>query len=220
MDKNVPYVLTISRQFGSGGAYLGQRLATRLNILYLDREILQRAAKELGVPETVLEHRDEKVTPRWKFSLQAMTVATSWIYTPPSLDWVVDKTLYDAESEIIRNIAQERSAVIIGRGGYYILRQHPRCLNISLHASIEFRQLRVQELYQLTAPQALKLIHSTDKERARYLHALTGHDCQDVCQYHVSLDTSVVGLEKAEDIILATLQARFGDIVPECEMEI
>lgn len=216
MDKNVPYVLTISRQFGSGGAYLGQRLATRLNILYLDREILQRSAKELGVPETVLEHRDEKVTPRWKFSLQAMTVATSWIYTPPSLDWVADETLYNTESDIIRHIAQKCSAVIIGRGGHYVLHQHPRCLSILLHANIDFRQQRVQELYQVSAQKALKLIDSIDQERARYLRKLTGHDWTDVRQYHLSLDTSLVGLDKAEDVILATLHARFGNIIPVC----
>ena len=108
MVKNAPYVLTISRQFGSGGAYLGSQLATRLNILYLDREILQRAARELGVPESVLESRDEKVPSRLKSSLQAMAIAGSWMYTPPSLDWVADETLYNAESDIIRRIAQER----------------------------------------------------------------------------------------------------------------
>lgn len=216
MAKSSPYVLTISRQFGSGGSYLGSRLAAQLNILYLDREILQRAAQELGIPEIALQQRDEKVTPLWKSLLQSTVYATSWIYTPPSLDWATDETLYNTESAIIIRIAEQSSAVIVGRAGYYVLRSHPRCLSIFLHAHIDFRQQRIQELYHVTAPEALKLISSIDQERERYLRKLTGQSCLDACQYHLSLDTSVVGLDKAEDIIHTAINARFGNIETNC----
>jgi cytidylate kinase len=125
-----------------------------------------------------------------------------------------DRELYSTESNIITRIAQQRSVIIVGRGGYYVLRQHPRCLSILLHADITFRQRRVQELYNVSAKKALKLIESIDKEREHYLRALTGQNCMDARHYHLSIDTSVVGLEEAEEIILAAFRARFGDIGP------
>lgn len=159
--------------------------------------------------------RDERVTSRWQSVLQSIAYSNSWSYVPPPLDILNDEKLYSVESDIITRISNQRTAVIVGRGGHYVLRQHPRCLSIFLHADIAFRQKRVQEIYHVSAEQALKLIHSVDHERARYLRALTGRDGLDARQYHLSLDTGAVGLDKAEAIILETLRARFGDIEPE-----
>ena len=178
----------------------------------MDHEIVRQAAQELKIPEEHLVFRDEKVTSRWQAILRSISNPTEWSYVPPPLDILNDEAIYNVESDIITRIANQRTAVIVGRGGYYVLRQHPRCLNVFLHANIKFRQQRVQELYHVSAQEALKLISSIDRERARYLRAFTGQDCLDACQYHLSLDTSVMELDKAEVIILETLQARFGDI--------
>jgi cytidylate kinase len=140
--------------------------------------------------------------------------STSWAYDPPPLDTLNDKNLYKVESDIITRIANQRNAIIVGRGGYYVLRQHPRCLSIFLHADIDFRQRRVQELYHVSPQEALKLISSIDHDRGSYLRALTGQDWLDARQYHLSLDTGVLGLDKAEDIILDTFRARFNDVIP------
>ena len=212
MTDAIHHVITISRQLGSGGAYLGQRLAFRLNALYLDHEIVRQAAEELNIPEENLAVRDEKVTSRWQAILQSFVDTTSLSYDPPPLDTLNDKNLYKVESDIITRIANQRSAVIVGRGGHYVLRQHPGCLSVFLHADIDFRQKRVQELYNVSPKEALKLINSIDQDRGYYLKALTGQDWLDARQYHLSLDTGVLGLDKAEDIILKTLQARFGDV--------
>ena len=214
MTEAVPYVITISRQLGSGGAFLGQRLAFRLNALYLDHEIVRQAAQELKIPEENLVVRDEKVTSRWQSVLQSFVDSTSWAYDPPPLDTLNDKNLYKVESDIITRIANQRNAIIVGRGGYYVLRQHPRCLSIFLHADIDFRQRRVQELYHVSPQEALKLISSIDHDRGSYLRALTGQDWLDARQYHLSLDTGVLGLDKDEDIILDTFRARFNDVIP------
>ena len=211
MKQDWPYVITISRQLGSGGAYLGQRLAFRLNALYLDHEIVCQAAQELKMPEEHMVFRDEKVTSRWQTILNSIAGSSSWLYSPPPLDTLDDKEFYNAESEIISRMAGQRTSVVVGRGGYYVLRQHPRCLHVFLHADTDFRQRRVQELYHVSAQQALKLIDSIDHQRTDYLHRLTGKNWLDARQYHLCLDTSAVGLEKAEAIILETFQARFSD---------
>jgi cytidylate kinase len=214
MKETSPFVVTISRQVGSGGAYLGKRLAARLNVLYLDREIVSQAAKELKMPAASLETRDEKLTPFWQSLLESYVNITPTPYVPPPLHMPTDRKLYMTESDVITRIARRRSAVIVGRGGYYVLRQHPRRLSVLLHADITFRQKRIQELYRVSAKEALKLIESVDKERERYLRAFTGQNCMDARNYHVSLDTSLVGLEAAEEIILVAFRARFGDIGP------
>jgi cytidylate kinase len=212
MTKTSPCVITISRQLGSGGAYLGQRLAQCLKFSYLDHEILHQAAEELKIPVEHLAVRDEKVTSNWQSVLQSFAYANSWTYAPPSLDILNDKDLYNVESDIITRITNQCSAVIVGRGGHYVLRNHPRCLNIFLHADIKFRQQRVEQVYNVSGQKALKLMNSVDQERARYLKALTGLDWLDARQYHLSLDTGVLGLEKSEAIILETFHIRFGDI--------
>ena len=212
MTKTSPCVITISRQLGSGGAYLGQRLAQCLKFSYLDHEILHQAAEELKIPVEHLAVRDEKVTSNWQSVLQSFAYANSWTYAPPSLDILNDKDLYNVESDIITRITNQCSAVIVGRGGHYVLRNHPRCLNIFLHADIKFRQQRVEQVYNVSGQKALKLMNSVDQERARYLKALTGLDWLDARQYHLSLDTGILGMEKSEAIILETFHIRFGDI--------
>jgi cytidylate kinase len=215
MTKIEPYVIAISRQLGSGGAYLGQRLAIRLSALYLDHEIVHQAAEELKVSEEYLKARDEKVTSSWQSVLRSLAYSNSWSYAPPPLDILNDEDLYTVETDIIKRVANQRAAIIVGRGAFYVLRKHHRCLSVFLHADIDFRQKRVEEIYHVSAQKALKLISSVDQERAQYLRALTGRDWLDATQYHLSLDTSVLGMEKAEHIIVETLRARIGDIEPK-----
>ena len=212
MTKTSPCVITISRQLGSGGAYLGQRLAQSLKFLYLDHEIVHQAAEELKIPVEHLAVRDEKVTSNWQSVLQSFAYSTSWTYAPPSLNILNDTDFYNVESEVIKKIAGKCSAVIVGRAGHYVLRDNFGCLNIFLHADVKFRQHRVEEVYHVSPEQALKLMNSVDRERARYLKMLTGQDWLDARQYHLSLDTGVLGMEKSETIILEAFRSRFGNV--------
>jgi cytidylate kinase len=212
MTKALPYVIAISRQLGSGGAYLGQRLAQRLNALYLDHELVRQAAQELKISEEYLKARDEKVTSNWQSVLRSLAYSNSWSYAPPPLDILNDEDLYTVETDIIKRVAGQRNAIIVGRGAFYVLREHHRCLSVFLHADISFRQKRVEEIYHVTPQKALKLISSVDQDRAQYLRALTGRDWQDATQYHLSLDTSIFGMEKSEDLIVDALRERMGDI--------
>jgi cytidylate kinase len=210
MKENTPYVITISRQIGSGGAYIGQRLATKLGISYIDREIVHQTAQRLNISEKNIISRDERVTPLWRSMLESSIYSDPYGYAPPSINITTDKELYQAESDIILDISKRTSAVIIGRGGHYVLRNHSRHLSIFLHADIAFRQQRIQELYHLSSSEAWKMVHSTDESRASYLRALTRGDWADARQYHISLDTGILGLELVEDIIIAAVRARFG----------
>ena len=207
-----PFAVTISRQLGSGGAYIGQRLAAKLNAMYLDHEILRHAAEKLRISEDYLESRDETVTPAWQSILLSTNYSAPTLYTPPEISIPTDQELYKVESEIISRIAQSYNAVIVGRGGSYILRQHPRHVSLFLYASLPFRQQRVQEIYHIPGEKALKLIESSDRMRARYLRSVAGQDWADARQYHFCLDTSILGLGKAESVIYDYLKMRFDHI--------
>ena len=212
MTHELPLVITISRQLGSGGTFLGQRLAEKMKMLYLDREIINKVAEKLGILTKNLEWRDEKIISKWQLIINSLAYAESTLYSSPELGMPPDKEIFKAESDIILKVANENSAVIIGRGSSYILKNHPKHVSIYLHADIEFRKQRIQKLYGISFKDAMKFIESVDKSRAIYIHELTGRDMNDSRQYHLSIDTGVLGLEGSEKVILDYLGARFGDV--------
>jgi CMP/dCMP kinase len=206
MKQSSPFVITISRQLGSGGAYLGQKLAKNLNIFYADREIIGQVAKQFSLLEGDLESRDEKISSFWQSYLQSYAFGAPDAYIPPYVIIPTDRELFNAETKIIEHIAKERSAVIIGRCSSHILREHPNHLSVFLHAEITFRINRIQKLYNVSAEVAEKMIVQSDKERALYNHTFTGKDWIDVRQFDISLDTSKIGLDKSFELILKCLE--------------
>jgi len=212
MRNELPLVITISRQFGSGGVFLGGRLAEQLKMMLLDREIIDKVAEKMGVLKENLEGRDEKITPKWQLIINAVAYADSTYCAPPEYFMPNDKEIFKVESEIIQKVSNENPVVIIGRGGGYILRNRPNHISIYLHADIEFRERLIQEQYNISAKAAASYVEAVDKSRTRYVHDITGRDMNDARQYHLSVDTGILGLEGAEKVIMAYLGARFGDI--------
>jgi len=207
MKLNSPFVITISRQLGSGGAYIGKKLAENLNIFYADREIINMAAKQLSVFEEDLQSRDEKVSSFWQSFLQSYAFVNPYSYnTNPQIN-PTDKELFNAEKEVIEHIAKERSAIIIGRCGSHILREHPNHLSIFLHADLTFRKDRVQKLYNISKAAAREMITQKDKERTFYHNTFTGMEWSDARQYHISLDTGKLGLYKSMEVIMKYLDS-------------
>ena len=205
MKHTNPLVITISRQLGSGGAYIGQQLAKKLDIDYVDREILSMAAKRLAVLEADLESRDEKLLSFWNSFFHINGYSTEY-HLPPQMNFPFDSEIFEAEAEVIRHIARERSSVIIGRCGFQILREHTNCINMFLHADIPFRRKRVQELYNLTEKAAMEMITQNDKDRARYIETFAGKKWFDATQYDLTLDTGKIGFDKSVEFILNYLE--------------
>lgn len=205
MKNTSPFVITISRQLGSGGAYVGQQLAKHLNVFYADREIIGQAAKQLSVLDDDLKSRDERILSFWQTFVRSFAIAPD-AYVPPQFIIPSDHELFKAESEIITGIAKERSAVIIGRCGAYILREHPNRVSIFLHGDITFRKVRIQKLYNVSEEVAGEMIVQNDEERALYNHKFTGKEWTDARQYHLSIDTSKTGIDKSVEFILKYLE--------------
>jgi CMP/dCMP kinase len=212
MSEEKPLVITISRQLGSGGAYIGQKLAEKLHLQYLDREIIIRTAKKLDISVKDLEIYDEQVTPQWQSALVASSfTSSSPIFTYPILPQN-DRVIFAAEAEVINNAIEHAGAVIVGRGGAFILRNYPSHISIYLHADIDFRVQRIIQTRQISSEDAKKLIETIDRTRAKYMKSLTGQDWMQVWMYHLAVDTGIIGLEKAEKLILQYIKTRYPEI--------
>jgi CMP/dCMP kinase len=207
MEKTTKFSITISRQLGSGGAYIGQQLAKQLDIFYADREIIDRVARQYAILEEDVASSDEKIISFWQSFLQFNTISTD-MYVPPKLQAPTDKELFQAEAEIIEHIVEERSAVIIGRCGSYILRDYPNNISIFLYGDIPFRIKRVQSLYQVSEDAAESMIEQSDKDRARYCRIVTNKDWDwnDSRNYDLAVDTSKLGVDKSIEFILDYLK--------------
>lgn len=207
MKQTEPIIITINRQLGCGGAYIGQQLADKLNIFYADREIIRHAAKQLAVLEEEIDSREEKVPSFWESLFQNSALAAD-IYVPQRILPPTDRELFDAEADVIRHIAKEKSAVIIGRCGFHILQDHPHLIKIFLHASKEFRSNRIQRIYEVSKEEADKMIIQNDKGRMAYCKTYTGKEWADARNYDLCIDTSKIDVDKAIEFVLNYLRVK------------
>jgi len=206
MKVNSPFVITISRQLGSGGAYIGKQLAKNLDIFYADREIISQVARQYSLLEEDLESHEEKKASFWQSIIQTYGFGLPDGYVPPQITFPTDRELFQAESDIIEHIAKERSSVIIGRCGSHILRKHPNHFDIFLHGDLPFRRERIQKLLKVSEQIAERMIIQSDKERSQYYQAFTDREWLDARQYDISINTSKIGLDKSIDLIMKYLE--------------
>lgn len=201
MDKTKPRVITISRQLGSGGAYIGQQLAKKLSYRYLDREIISMAAQQLSMLEEDLQLRDEKILSFWESFLQFSALGTD-AYAPPKIVNLTDRELFKIQAEIMQRVANEQASVIMGRCGFNILKNHPNRISIFLHADRSFRSERVQNLYHISKKEADKMIQKNDKERDEYIGTFTETEWSDAKQFNLCIDTGKIGVDNSVELIL------------------
>ncbi|MGN0625900.1 MAG: AAA family ATPase [Oscillospiraceae bacterium] len=195
-----PFVVTINRQFGSGGREIGKRLAAILDIAYLDKELLSLAAQKSGISEKAFEKADEKPE---KSYLYALSTAAYGSYSVPFSypNVLTNDRLFAIQADVIRKEAAEKNCVIIGRCADDILSDHPCHINLFVHAPFEVRQKRIMELYHLDVKQAKDLIAKTDKTRASYYYFYTNQKWDDLLNYDLSVDSSVLGYDDTAQLL-------------------
>ncbi len=196
-------VITISRQLGSGGSFIAQQVAKRLGYAYIDRQILEQAAEELGVEEAEIEDRHERLQTFWEKLISVFTVGTpDSIYTPSPLHIFSDEQLVEIERRLITELTVKGPCVVLGRGAWYLLRGRERLLNIMVHAPLGFRVERVMSIYHARSKlEAIQMIERSDQERSRYIQAFTGFDWFDARNYHLTIDTGMVDFLTAGEMI-------------------
>lgn len=208
MKSNAPLVITLSRQLGSGAAFVGQQLADKLGLFYADRDIISKAAEQLSVLEEDVKARDETVASFWDSLMDTRWFVPN-VYVPPKMMLPTERELFDAESEVICGIAKKRSAIIVGRCGFHVLRAHPNHVRIFLHAELTFRIQRIQRLYGVEQAAAEKMIARSDHDRAVYCKTFTRKEWVDARNYDLCIEASRFGdLDNVTDFLLYYLNLR------------
>lgn len=207
MDPTQPLAITISRQMGSGGAYIGRQLANRLGFHYADREIIAKAAEAFHSPEDDIASGQERFQSMWNMYLSYNTYSME-NYQPPLLPFPLSLDLFDIESKVIGQLTGKESTVVVGRCGFHVLRDHPNHVAIFLHANSDFRCLRVQQLYGLPEKEAREKLTESDKARSSRISDTTGRKWTDARLFDLCIDTCRTGIDKTVDLIVEHLRIR------------
>jgi cytidylate kinase len=200
--------ITISRQMGAGGSYIGQLIAKRLALKYIDREVLHIAAEEFGCDEETIAARSERVTSFWERVLGGLSFgAPEAPYTPPPLGNFSDRELFEKQTQILKRIASQEDCVVVGWAGVFMLPRHRGMFSVFCHAPKTFRAKRLMNVYNdLTDERARTLIAESDRTREIYFNEMTGHDWMCARNYNLSIDTSLQPLEEIAELIIELSQ--------------
>ena len=186
-------VITISRQLGSGGRTVGRELSKKLGIPCYDQEIISMLAGESGFSEDYIKDNSEHAMHKGFLA----GIFSDRVYDTP----ITQDVLWEAQRRVILDLAKKGPCVIIGRCADHILRDEADCLRVYLHADAAKRAKRIVEIYGETAESADKMIADKDKRRASYIQKYTGKKWGDADNYHITLDSGELGIEKCIELI-------------------
>lgn len=193
MEKKI--IINIGRQFGGGGLGVAYELGKKLGIPVYDKELIAKAAQDSGFSKGIFEESDEK---KRLFSLSSIFASRFG----DTENYMSDRGLFKMQSETIRKIAEQGSAIIVGRCSDYILRDMECTLDVFLTSPLEVRAARIAERSGLSLEEAEKLAEEKDKNRAEYYNYYTFTDWGVASTYDLCLDSSVLGIEGTADIII------------------
>ncbi len=199
-----PFVVTISREYGSGGRIIGKRLAQQLGIDFYDKEIITMAAQESGLPQATVQEWAEKKT---NSLLYEAYIAAQ---TKPLSD-----EIYLAKADVIQKAAEKGSCVIVGTCSDYVLRDMERCLRVFIYAPLEERVRRAVKEYGLLQSNVTSYVKKRDKQRSGYYNSYATGNWGDRANYQLMIDSSI-GISCAVDLLQSAVQNLFrGDISGE-----
>lgn len=204
--ENFNYAITIDREFGSGGKYIAQELAKRLNIKCYDNEILTELAKNTNVDIETLEKIDENEKSSFWYGF-----ATNIVFANGNSVASADDELFLAQSKIIENINKKAPCVIVGRCSDVVLKSNPKCISIFVYSSDkDFKVERKMKFENTSREETIKNVENIDKYRANYYNRFTGRVWGNRENYEISLDTSKTGVEEAVNILENYIKQRLN----------
>ena len=204
------FVINVGRQLGSGGREISAELAKRLGIAYYDKELLNVASEESGLCKEFFEKADEQASQPLASNLFGLRFLFNGNVAMNTMNYLSNDALFQMQSDAIRKLADEKSCLFIGRCADYILRDNPRCVNIFISASREFRVERIARLDNLTAVKAEEKIDRVEKRRAEFYNYYSNKRWGAAESYHLCIDSSVLGIARTTDFIEQFVKARLG----------
>lgn len=211
MDTRKPFVITISRELGSGGRTIGRKLAAQLNVRYSDKNLIQDLREKFNLSTYEIE-KIKGTRKNWLTEMLDIVapVPNSGAYigfeANKGDDWKLNKVkaddIFQAEAEILKGIAAEGSCVIAGRSGFFVLKDHPNKLDIFIQAPLDKRVERVMKKQNLSETEARTVIESVDKSRETYIQRFAGTSRYDIRNYDLVLNVGDLSDEDAVACIL------------------
>ena len=195
-------ILTISREFGSGGRTLGHMVAEKLGIPFYDKELVEQIALESGfAPKYVEEHGEH--SPGSSFF--------SYAFAPQGIPGVMNGLstadfLWNVQCSVILQLAEKGPCVIVGRNADYILKDHPEALHVYVFADVPYRAERIVRRYGESEKTPEQRLAEKDKRRRVNYHHYTGRTWGQAQNYDICLDTGVLGIEQCRDIVVGIVE--------------
>ena len=201
-------VITIARQYGSGGRTVGEMLAKRLDIHYYDKELMKLASEDSGINESLFANTDEKLKNTNLFKI-AHRVYHGELISPESDDFVSTQNLFNYQAKIIKELAEQESCVIVGRCADFILKDYDNVLSVFIHAPHEYCMEQAAKKHSMPSKELERFILKTDKHRADYYKYYTGIEWTDARNYDLCLDSSKLGYNRCVEEIISYMNVRF-----------
>jgi cytidylate kinase len=197
-------VITIGRQYGSGGREIGEKIAAHYDIPFYDNELISRAAKESGFAEEAFAQAEDKATNSLLYSLaMGINVYGNQDFGFSGLS--LDDRIFLAQSNVIRNVAKEGPCVIVGRCADYVLKERTNTFNIFIRASTDFRLQRAIADYGVSEKKAGEILLKNDKRRAHYYSTHVGDKWSNLNNYDLVVRSDLMGIDKSVDCICSYL---------------
>ena len=201
-------IITIARQYGSGGRTVGEMLAKKLGIGYYDKDIIRMASEDSGIHETLFGRVDEYSSAK-KPLFGKNGIYSGELISPQSKDFTSDENLFNYQAKIIRELAGKESCVIVGRCADFVLKDYPNVMSVFIHADKDFCMERSLERNSMTRPEMERFIEKTDKYRGDFYRYYTGHQWEDARNYDLCLNSGKLGFEKCVEAIKGYMKVRF-----------
>ena len=200
-------IITIGREFGSGGRLIGQKLAERMGVNCYDKELITLASKESGLCTEVFENNDEKPLNSFFYSLVMDTGALGQSFAG-YMDAPLNQKVFLAQFETIQRLAERESCVIVGRCADYALHDYPNTIHVFISGELEDKVERVASYNNISKDKALELIAKSDKKRANYYNYYSNKKWGAASTYDLCINSSLTGVDGAVDVIMEFIKVK------------
>ena len=199
-------IITIERQYGSGGHLIGEKLAQDLGIPFYDSELIKVAAKESGICEEIFESFDEKPTTSFLYSLVMDPYSLG--YNSNSFDLPLNHKVFLAAFDTIKELASKGPCVFVGRCADYALEDFDNCLSVYVHAPFEDRIKRIETEYGIVKEKSKEVLMKKDKQRSSYYNYYSSNKWGDAKSYDLCLNSTSIGTDNCADLIYAAVNKK------------
>ena len=203
-----PLIITIGREYGSGGHQIGEIVAKKLGIAFYDKQIISLAAQKSGLSDEFIANNEQRVRSGLMQNLAASAAYSSGFFSGQYLP--LSESIFISQAQVIRDVAATESAVIVGRCADYVLAGRENTINVFIHAPVEERVKRIMTLYHLDEAAAIKAITTSDKERGNHYFRYTDRKWGKAQNYDLCINSALMGIDRTVELLVrfAEIEAR------------